>query len=86
MAYPTAAEKEILSAIPYQDNDVVLHTDTRLLPNLKKAWSAWNYQRSELNQRATLTYNMNMLQTLDAAETFCVSLNHEGDVAPELPE
>lgn len=35
---PTEQEAEILSAIPYQDNDVVLHTDSRLLPSNRRAW------------------------------------------------
>ncbi len=31
------AEREILAALPYQDNEVVLHTDTRLLPRRRAA-------------------------------------------------
>ena len=40
---PTPREREVLGAIPYQANDVVLHTDTRLLPARRRAWAAWNY-------------------------------------------
>lgn len=78
------AETEILSAIPYQANDVVLHTDTRLLPKHKRAWSSWNYCLTENNghltaneqSHAILTYNMNILQGLQSAHTFCVTLNN----------
>ena len=36
-------EHEILGAIPYQPNEAVLHTDTRLLPRRRRAWASWNY-------------------------------------------
>src|SRR5688500_17208820 len=39
----TPLEREVLGAIPYQMNEVVLHTDTRLLPRSRRAWAAWNY-------------------------------------------
>ena len=44
LADPSQAEQEILGALPYADNDVVLHTDTRLLPDRKLAWASWNYR------------------------------------------
>ena len=75
-------EQEILGAIPYQNNDVVLHTDTRLLPDRELAWSSWNYQRRPDTQRATLTYNMNILQGINAPETFCVTLNDREAINP----
>ena len=43
LAEPSPLEREILGAIPYQENDVVLHTDIRLLPRNRKTWSSWNY-------------------------------------------
>jgi predicted NAD/FAD-binding protein len=76
---PTSEEKEILGAIPYQPNDVVLHTDDRLLPRKKLSWACWNYHiPKEQKKGAQVTYNMNMLQTLSAPETFCVTLNGNG--------
>ncbi|MGF1786405.1 FAD-dependent oxidoreductase [Photobacterium swingsii] len=36
-------EIDVLSAMTYQDNEVVLHTDTNLLPKSRAAWAAWNY-------------------------------------------
>ncbi|MGQ0593157.1 MAG: NAD(P)/FAD-dependent oxidoreductase [Gammaproteobacteria bacterium] len=80
---PTTAEREVLGAIPYQDNEVVLHTDTRLLPRRKLAWAAWNYHVLDTaQQRAAVTYNMNILQGLDAPETLCVTLNRGADIDP----
>lgn len=73
---PTAEEKITLGAIPFQENKTTLHTDDRLLPLNRRAWSSWNYLVQQGREdRAAVTYNMNMLQTLNAEKTFCVSLN-----------
>ena len=78
------AENEVLGAIPYQDNDVVLHTDDSLLPEKELAWSSWNYWlRSERQEQAVLTYDMNILQGIEAPVTFCVTLNASDAIAPE---
>jgi predicted NAD/FAD-binding protein len=79
---PSDAESEILGALPYQANDVVLHTDIRMLPRNRKTWSSWNYNLGENQQRAVVTYNMNILQGLDAPETFCVTLNNTAAINP----
>lgn len=80
---PTRAERDILRALPYQVNDAVLHTDTSVLPRARSAWGAWNYRISEgSSAAATVTYNMNALQTLDAPETFCVTLNDRASIDP----
>ena len=77
----TATEREVLSAFPYQANKALLHTDSRLLPDSKRAWACWNYQIPKIeSESATLTYNMNMLQTLKTNEVYCVTLNDVGQV------
>lgn len=69
-------EQAILSAIPYRKNDVVLHTDTRLLPEAKLAWSSWNYHLGkDQSKPATLSYNMNILQGFSSETTYVVTLN-----------
>lgn len=74
---PSAEEQAILSALPYQENEVVLHTDTNLLPRKSLAWASWNYHiPTQAQRRVAVTYNMNMLQNLSAPETFCVTLNN----------
>ncbi len=76
-------EHEILAAIPYSENSVVLHTDISLLPKRQKAWASWNYQLSANRTKpASVTYNMNILQGLDAEHTFCVTLNQREDIDP----
>ncbi|PAV24562.1 putative NAD/FAD-binding protein [Tamilnaduibacter salinus] len=81
---PTDDERSILGAIPYQDNDVVLHTDDSVLPSNRRAWAAWNYFIPDHGtQPVSVTYNMNILQNFqDAPETFCVTLNRNHDVDP----
>lgn len=83
LADATPAEREVLGAIRYQENDTVLHTDTRLLPKRRKAWSAWNVLiPASPTEACTVTYCMNLLQSLDAPDTFCVSLNCSDRIDP----
>jgi len=83
LADPTGAEREVLGAIPYQRNEAVLHTDTSLLPRNRRAWAAWNYhQPRSAGAGVALTYNMNILQGLDASETLCVTLNNSAHIDP----
>ena len=78
------AERDILGAIAYQNNDVVLHTDSRVLPDNRRAWAAWNYFiPNHRTEPVSVTYNMNILQNFhDAPETFCVTLNRSQDIDP----
>ena len=82
LANPTTDESRVLGAIPYQMNDVILHTDTRMMPKRKLAWASWNYHIPQrANDCAMVTYNMNMLQNFhDAPETFMVTLNRSKDI------
>lgn len=70
-------EREVLSGMPYQMNHVVLHTDTRLLPERKKAWASWNYllRGGQEKTHPVVTYHMNRLQCISAPVEFCVTLN-----------
>jgi len=79
---PTEAEKAVLGALPYRDNEVVLHTDARLLPKNRSTWSSWNYLLSQEDRHAVVTYNMNILQGIEAPETFCVTLNKSDAIDP----
>jgi predicted NAD/FAD-binding protein len=84
LADPTRHEREVLGAIPYQRNEAVLHTDASLLPRSRRAWAAWNYHvPTERRSHVSLTYNMNILQSLDAPEPFLVTLNHSDAIDPD---
>ena len=74
------AERNILSAIRYQANRAVLHTDETLLPRRRKVWSAWNYMAAEARAGGgaadvSVSYLLNRLQPLPTATPVVVSLN-----------
>ena len=74
----SAAEREILSAVRYQDNRAILHTDARLLPRDRSLWSAWNYVSGEgsVDERpVSVGYLINKLQPLPVETPVVVSLN-----------
>jgi predicted NAD/FAD-binding protein len=80
---PSAAERSILQAFPYQENEVVLHTDERLLPRRRLARAAWNYHLlAGAQDHVAVTYDMNVLQSLTANERFLVTLNHSRAIDP----
>lgn len=73
---PTEEEKKVLSSIPYTKNEVILHTDTSMMPKNKLAWAAWNYNiDNRTNDPVTLTYNMNILQNIETKDPLLVTLN-----------
>ncbi len=83
LADPGTAEKDILGAIPYQENSVYLHTDAVMMPKRKLAWAAWNYHVTAAPaDRVAVTYNMNILQGLDAPQPILVTLNHTRNINP----
>jgi len=83
LADATAAEHEILGAIPYAPNEAVLHTDRRLLPRRRRAWASWNYHLvDEPTGATTVTYHMNRLQSLRADRELCVTLNRTAAIDP----
>ncbi len=83
LADASEAERAILGAIRYQRNDVVLHTDTTLLPRRQLAWAAWNYHRLDHeSQRVAVTYNMNLLQRLQTRVPLLVTLNLQDRIDP----
>jgi predicted NAD/FAD-binding protein len=83
LADPSDAERGILGAIRYQENRTVLHTDASILPTRRAAWASWNYfiPKKALG-RVAVTYDMNILQRIQAPVEFCVSLNLEARLDP----
>lgn len=81
---PSWREREILGAIPYQENEAILHTDRTLLPRRRRAWASWNYHLLDQPRgRTTVTYHLNRLQRLHSGQEFCVTLNLRERIAPE---
>ncbi|WP_333619637.1 NAD(P)/FAD-dependent oxidoreductase [Dietzia sp.] len=86
---PTRAQREILGALPYQPNEMILHTDSTILPRAEKARASWNHLHSaalrttsagQTTPREVITYDMNRLQHLrpPGGERLLVTLNGRG--------
>ncbi len=81
------AETAVLGAFPYQENQAILHTDDSVLPRNPRARAAWNFhllaaRDNRDRDRVALTYDMNVLQSLDAPVKFLVTLNRGADIDP----
>ena len=75
-------ERALLSAVRYQSNRAVLHTDASCLPEREKAWSAWNYESAGPGESSVCVhYLLNKLQPLPVRTPVIVSLNplHEAN-------
>ncbi len=83
LADPTDAQRDVLSAFEFQDNDTILHTDASVLPPNRGAWAAWNvHVPSQPGTDCTVSYWMNALQSLQTQDPLVVSLNRRGDIDP----
>ena len=80
---PSKLEQEVLSAIAYQPNETVLHTDSRLLPRQQAARASWNVRRDgKDDDQCRVSYYMNLLQGIDSSEDYIVSLNQTELIDP----
>lgn len=76
-------ETSVLGQMKYRLNDVALHTDIAMLPLRRAAWASWNYSLAGgVNAPPSVTYDMNILQGIEAPETFCVTLNKTEAIDP----
>jgi predicted NAD/FAD-binding protein len=85
LAQPTAAEARVLGQFHYQPNVATLHTDLRVMPRTRLAWSSWNYEvnRDAAGRSSTAThYWMNSLQGISDRENYVVSIGRPGQVDP----
>ncbi|MBK2093270.1 NAD(P)/FAD-dependent oxidoreductase [Francisella philomiragia] len=79
-------EKKLISAIKYQPNSVILHTDASIMPKRKAAWSSWNYLSAETKDKrdvVSLSYWMNNLQPLDTNIDYFVTVNPDQKPDPQ---
>ncbi|ACU73133.1 amine oxidase [Catenulispora acidiphila DSM 44928] len=96
LADASATETAVLGAIPYSVNETVLHTDARMLPSTRAAYSSWNYLlpscarggvagatgATGATDRAVVTYAMNQLHRLDAPVEYLVTMNAADRIDP----
>ncbi len=83
---PTAQEEAALSAIRFQDNQMILHRDEAQMPRRKSVWSSWVYKADTTRPEPAIgvTYWMNRLQNIPQNDPLFVSLNPSDPVPDEL--
>ncbi len=85
LADASDAERDLLSAIRYETNHAILHTDTTMMPRRRRAWASWNYVSAAEDDRerlVCLTYWMNLLQNIDNSHPVFVTLNPHREPDP----
>lgn len=82
---PSSAEAAVLGDLQYTPNRVILHDDTRLMPQRRACWAAWNYRgrTGEAADAVTITYWMNRLQGLPEDQLLFVTLNPAEEIPAE---
>jgi predicted NAD/FAD-binding protein len=79
-------QRRVLGAFGYSRNETVLHTDASVLPRAKGARASWNYLLPTCEPvpgAVRVSYDMNLLQGLDAPEPHVVTLNGDARIRPE---
>ena len=86
LADPSAGETRALSALRYQDNDVILHADTRQMPRRRACWSSWVYQSTTAGDQHGIgvTYWMNRLQNIPQSDPLFITLNPQSQIDERL--
>ena len=85
LAAPTRAERDVLGAFRYSSSQVVLHTDTGLLPHAAAARASWNYLLHDCAgsaDRVHVSYDLNRLQGLTEQAGYVVTLNTTDRIKP----
>ena len=73
---PTDEEKNLLTKFNYKKNIALIHTDEKVMPLNKKAWSSWNSSINSNNMKeSSITYWLNLLQNLNVRKNIFLTLN-----------
>lgn len=82
---PTEPETQLLSCFFYEQNKATLHTDSDLMPSVKKVWSSWNYRTELIDNKlvASCNYWMNSLQDVSKQQNYFVTINDPGTIKKE---
>ena len=83
LAEPTTTQRDVLAAMPYSRNTVLLHTDTSVMPAAPNAWASWNFSRERTGD-VLVTYDLTRLQRLDTETHFLVTLVGAGGASEDL--
>ncbi len=83
---PTAQERRVLSAMTFQDNEMILHRDEAQMPKRRAVWSSWVYTAETQRPQTAIgvSYWMNRLQNIPETDPLFVTLNPSTPVREEL--
>ncbi|CAN1563913.1 COG2907 Predicted NAD/FAD-binding protein [Rhabdaerophilaceae bacterium] len=81
---PTPETKSILGAFRVSRNRAVVHRDIRMMPKRRQAWASWNLLRRKADAQVSVTYWMNLLQSLPEELPLFVTLNPEEKIREDL--
>lgn len=74
----TSSYNDAIGQFDYQDNEIIVHSDTSFMPREKNCWASWVYLsegKDDKKQVVSLSYWMNNLQDLDPQYPIIVTLN-----------
>ena len=83
---PSRLQQTLLGPFRYQPNLATLHTDARVMPRTRLAWSSWNYriERGSSGEETPSTiYWMNRLQDVSRQQDYFVSINGAEQIREE---
>ncbi|MDX1948893.1 MAG: FAD-dependent oxidoreductase [Rickettsiales bacterium] len=75
---PSEDEVNLIGAIKYQPNKIIVHSDENFMPKNKNAWSSWVYlsqEKCDNEKNVSLSYWMNRLQNLKTKTPIIITLN-----------
>ena len=83
---PSDRETQVLGAVKYQPNRIVLHSDASIMPKRRSVWASWIYSEDadKRSDRIDLTYWMNSLQPWLKQDDLFVTLNTTRHIDPDL--
>ncbi|MEM8591062.1 MAG: FAD-dependent oxidoreductase [Pseudomonadota bacterium] len=84
LADPSGQERRALSAVAYQPNHAVMHSDPAVMAKRKAVWSAWNYTETPNSDVIDLSYWINKLQNIPGPTDYFVTLNSQKAIREEL--
>ncbi len=84
---PSQDEQDILSAIPFEENHVIVHTDEKIMHPNTSSWASWNVEvpndfDTNTQRVCTANYWMNLLQGLELESNVFTSLNVQHKIDP----
>lgn len=78
LANPTMKEQRLLGVWKYTHNTATLHTDHRVMPPRRNAWSSWLVHTTPSDDESlSMTYYMNRLHALNRPTDYFVTLNDD---------